>query len=229
MADRLPPLTLTDLTNAGFVHNATWRADKDGGLNLVNLDCKIPESPGIYLFVVAEVVKYIGVAREGLADRLGQYGTRIRRGNRLRMVHKGIKEHSSSGSIHLYTLVVSPRWDVGWLPIDRLIGLESGLIEAIDPAWNPFNRAGRHRRAILQAELESLDGARPSEHPKLSGDEPNQDADAPLLPTGSELLDVMEESERDVEAGLTVSLEEVLAELDDSLGRMEARRRARRA
>jgi hypothetical protein len=39
----------------------------------------------------------------------------------------------------------------------------------------------------------------------------------------------MEQSDRDVEAGLTVSLEEVLADLDDSVARMEARRRARRA
>jgi len=39
----------------------------------------------------------------------------------------------------------------------------------------------------------------------------------------------MEQSDRDVEAGLTVGLEEVLADLDDSIARMEARRRAPRA
>ncbi len=51
----------------------------------------------------------------------------------------------------------------------------------------------------------------------------------PPTPTEAELRAAMEQSDRDVEAGLTVSLEEVLADLDDSVARMEARRRARRA
>jgi hypothetical protein len=51
----------------------------------------------------------------------------------------------------------------------------------------------------------------------------------PPSPTEAELLAAMEQSDQDVEAGLTVSLDEVLADLDESLVRIEARRRARRA
>jgi hypothetical protein len=49
------------------------------------------------------------------------------------------------------------------------------------------------------------------------------------MPTEAELLAAMEQSDRDVEAGLTVSLEDVLVDLDESIARMDARRRARRA
>jgi hypothetical protein len=48
------------------------------------------------------------------------------------------------------------------------------------------------------------------------------------MPTEAELLAAMEQSDRDVDAGLTVSLDEVLADLDDSIARMDERRRARR-
>ncbi len=50
----------------------------------------------------------------------------------------------------------------------------------------------------------------------------------PPKPTEAELRAAMEQSDRDVEAGLTVSLKEILADLDESVARIEARRRARR-
>jgi hypothetical protein len=52
--------------------------------------------------------------------------------------------------------------------------------------------------------------------------------DPPPL-TEAELRAAMEQSDQEVEAGLTVPLEEVLADLDESIARIEARRRARRA
>ncbi len=60
-------------------------------------------------------------------------------------------------------------------------------------------------------------------HDRKAGEDP------PPTATEAELRAAIDQSDRDVEAGLTVSLEEVLADLDDSLARMEARRRARRA
>jgi hypothetical protein len=53
--------------------------------------------------------------------------------------------------------------------------------------------------------------------------------DAPPMPTEAELRAAMEESERDVAAARTVSLAEVLAELDECADRIETRRRTRRA
>jgi len=55
------------------------------------------------------------------------------------------------------------------------------------------------------------------------------DVVAPALPGETALLAVMEQSDRDVAAGRTVPLADVLAELDGVAARIEARLRARRA
>jgi hypothetical protein len=51
----------------------------------------------------------------------------------------------------------------------------------------------------------------------------------PAMPNEAELLAVMEQSDREAAAGLTVPLAEVLAELDEAVISIEARRRDRRA
>ena len=55
------------------------------------------------------------------------------------------------------------------------------------------------------------------------------DQGGPLMPSEAELRAVMEQSDRDVAAGRTASLADVLAELADIADQTEARRRARRA
>ena len=55
------------------------------------------------------------------------------------------------------------------------------------------------------------------------------DVAEPAMPSEAELLAVMEQSDREVAAGLTVPLADVLAELDEAVVRLETRRRARRA
>jgi hypothetical protein len=54
------------------------------------------------------------------------------------------------------------------------------------------------------------------------------DDDAPAMPGEAQLLAVMEQSNADLAAGLTVPLADVLAELDVVAKEIEARRRARR-
>jgi hypothetical protein len=54
------------------------------------------------------------------------------------------------------------------------------------------------------------------------------DHDAPGMPSESQLRAAIEESDRDVAAGRTVPLADVLAELDGIANRLEVRRRARR-
>ena len=49
--------------------------------------------------------------------------------------------------------------------------------------------------------------------------------DEPGMPSEAELRAVMEQSDRDVDAGLTVPLVDVLAELDGVADRIEPRRR----
>ncbi len=53
--------------------------------------------------------------------------------------------------------------------------------------------------------------------------------DTPPTPTEAELRAAMDQSEQDVAARLTVTLAEILAELDEVADRMETRRRTRRA
>jgi hypothetical protein len=55
------------------------------------------------------------------------------------------------------------------------------------------------------------------------------DDDVPAMPGEAELLAVMEQSDRDLAAGLTVPLADVLTELDDVAKDLEICRRARRA
>jgi len=62
---------------------------------------------------------------------------------------------------------------------------------------------------------------KPHDHP--------HDYDAPPMPGEAELRAVMEQSDRDMSAGLTVPLADVLAELDGVAHQIEARRRARQA
>ncbi len=57
----------------------------------------------------------------------------------------------------------------------------------------------------------------------------NSDASRPSAPSETKLIADMEQSGLDVAAGHTCSLEEVLAELDESIERTEARLRARTA
>jgi hypothetical protein len=51
------------------------------------------------------------------------------------------------------------------------------------------------------------------------------DDDAPAMPTEAQILAVMEQSDRDVAAGLTVPLAEVLTELDGVAKQIEVRQR----
>jgi hypothetical protein len=142
MTDRLSPVTLADLVAVGFVHVATWEADHSGRLRL---NRNVPKGPGVYLFVVDDIVRYVGVG-ERLSIRVGSYARTLHRAtltrpvqypNRIRSVHRGIKALvDSNQSVELYTLAVEPRWETSWLPIDRLKGLESGLIAALKPQWN---------------------------------------------------------------------------------------------
>jgi hypothetical protein len=53
--------------------------------------------------------------------------------------------------------------------------------------------------------------------------------DRPSMPSEAQLRAAMEQSDRDVAAGRTVPLADVLAELDGVANRIEARRRARQA
>jgi hypothetical protein len=121
------------LTDAGFQFLGEWTHDPE---SLLRLDAKAPTAPGVYAFVVEDIVVYVGLTLSGLRTRLDQY----RRG------HKGQRTSSRingkiSQTLHegkeVKVLVAMPEpseWQE--LPVNTAAGLEAGLIEMIRPAWN---------------------------------------------------------------------------------------------
>lgn len=69
------------LTDAGFEFIGEWTQDPE---SLLRLDAKAPTLPGVYAFIVDDVVVYVGLTLSGLKTRFDQY----RRG------HKGQRTSS---------------------------------------------------------------------------------------------------------------------------------------
>jgi hypothetical protein len=144
-------LSLKDLKNVGFKQCAVWRL-RDDNSAFLEVEDVISEKPGIYLFVVDGKVRYVGKADDTLHKRVHSYQRRMGGTKRPRPVHKGIRDALERGDkVTVFTLdIKEPRIikSKEGIPLDRLVGIEAGLIETIDPDWNPYNSAGRRRRTI---------------------------------------------------------------------------------
>jgi hypothetical protein len=149
-------LSLADLVSAGFEPCAEWVFNRAGNPHLKG---EIPKRPGVYLFVVGDAVRYVGKADKTVHHRMGHYVRGIRRLKKRRDVHDGIEEElaKDQGVIVYAFCEFEPRF-AAWkgMPIDRLTGLEGGLIENLKPKWNTFNAAGRARRARTAGELAAV-------------------------------------------------------------------------
>ena len=140
-------LSLKDLKHVGFKQCAFWRL-RD---NSTFLEGELPKNPGIYLFVVDDIVRYVGKADETLYRRVRSYERRMRGDKRLRPVHEGIRDALKRGDeVTVFTLDIEEPGIIEYegMPLDTLVGLEAGLIEKIDLVWNRYNSAGRQRRTI---------------------------------------------------------------------------------
>jgi len=140
-------LSLAKLKKSGFA--------KTGRLGLVEngpgVIGAIPTEPGIYLYVLDGKVHYVGKSDKSLRRRILAYARGLGRDLPRRKVHLGILEaFKAAKHIEIYTRVIADNRDFykDGLPIEYLVGLEAGLIAEINPDWNPFNAAGRARRAL---------------------------------------------------------------------------------
>ncbi len=121
------------LTEAGFQFVGEWTRDPE---SLLRLDAKAPAAPGVYAFVVDDIVVYVGLTLGGLKKRLDQY----RRGHESQATNLRINKRISQ-TLHegkkVKVLVATPE-PCEWqdLPVNTAAGLEAGLIEMIRPAWN---------------------------------------------------------------------------------------------
>jgi hypothetical protein len=144
-------LPLAELRKAGFTKSGAFC----GVDRTVNLRGTFPHEPGIYLFVIGRKVRYVGKTERSLRSRLLAYEKGLRKDLPRRPVHTAILNTiAEDKDVEIYTLSVSGRTQFfrrKGLPVDYLIGLESGLIENLEKGdLHPFNTAVRAKRAKLR-------------------------------------------------------------------------------
>ena len=154
-------LGLDQLRKAGFGANGEWKR-RDGR---VFCDGQVPDLPGVYLFVIGTDIRYVGSALKSLARRMRSYERRQATDSSDRAVHAGLKAAiDGKHPVHVLTLSGVPVLTTcaDGLPCNYLLGLESGLIETLNPAWN------RRGRRLVVEEHEFNTGGR------LSGRDPSK-------------------------------------------------------
>ena len=121
------------LLRAGFQLLGQWTQDTESA---IKLDAKAPAEPGVYAFVLDDVVSYVGLTNNGLRTRLDQY----RAGHKGQKTNARVKElivKALADGQQVKVLVATPEL-LEWhgLPVITAAGLEAGLIQMIRPAWN---------------------------------------------------------------------------------------------
>jgi hypothetical protein len=102
----------------------------------IMLDAQAPTVPGVYAFVVDDLVVYVGLTLNGLRTRFDQY----RRGHEGQRTSARINERIAATlgiGKRVKVLIATPE-PLEWqeLPVNTAAGLEAGLIEMIRPSWN---------------------------------------------------------------------------------------------
>ena len=120
------------LLDSGFKKYGRWEFE-DKQIHLVG---DIPTESGVYAHVVNEKVHYIGSATMGLKKRLYFYAKPGSTQKTSIRINGLIKEELKAGNIvELIAAFPTPSMWNG-LPVDRVTGLESGLVRKFSPPWN---------------------------------------------------------------------------------------------
>lgn len=128
-----PQLQATTLLQGGFAVIATWQAHEDEALTA---NGEIPRHPGVYAFVIAGQVMYVGVATNSLNQRLYAYtrpGPTQRTNIRLQAL---ILQHLAAGDQVEILVAMPPDTEWNGLPVSGSVGLELGLIKRFNLPWN---------------------------------------------------------------------------------------------
>lgn len=121
-------MSIATLIDDGFQRIGAWRTAECRPHKLAT----IRYQSGLYVFVVGEMVMYVGKAAP-LHRRLRNYTNRsFRNGNRLpRRVHVGINSSVAGGvEVLVFVKVIDGSTKSSLLPI------EAALIRKLDPPWN---------------------------------------------------------------------------------------------
>jgi hypothetical protein len=121
------------LLHAGFQFVGEWT---QGSENDIKLEATAPLKPGVYAFVVDDIVVDVGLTNNNLRACFDQY-RRGHEGQRTRSrVNNLIGQALSEGRRVKVVVAMPDPLDWHGLPVNTAAGLEGGLIQMIRPAWN---------------------------------------------------------------------------------------------
>lgn len=113
---------------------------REGNEIVERLENPLPKACAVYAFRQNGAWLYIGSASGGARGRLTSYLRHQRKGT-LKPKHADIAERLDVAPIELWILPIEPRVRmVDGLPVDWLLGVESGLIKTLDPLINRRER-----------------------------------------------------------------------------------------
>lgn len=131
-------MELQILLDGGFVRLGTWTST-DGK---IALEIPAPKSPGVYAFVIAGEVKYIGVTHASFHQRMGNYRVGHSAQKTSSRINLQIAEELAAGRVvEIYLATPEPGVWHG-LPVNMAAGLEEGLIQQFRPPWNMRSTKG---------------------------------------------------------------------------------------
>ena len=127
---KIPPEVLLQ---AGFWCVGEWNHTPVG---TITLEGCAPSEPGVYAFVLDDVVVYVGLTLRGLQGRMNQYRRGDERQRTSARINRGIQAALAEGrAVKVFVATPQPcEWN--GLPVNTAAGLEYGLIQAIRPEWN---------------------------------------------------------------------------------------------
>jgi hypothetical protein len=134
-------MTIKELITMGFRQEATWERDELGHALYKG---KLPDKPGIYLFVVNAEVQYVGSTLVNLRDRMDKYKKRQANGDLSRPVHRELAAALAKNiPVEIYFRHISADERTPWdsLSVSVLLGAEAALIATLQPIWNRRGRA----------------------------------------------------------------------------------------
>ena len=132
------------LTASGFALSARWELR---GKLRVQLSDKPPKQPGVYAFAVDGEVCYVGSAKHGIAKRLRRLEINKDKKSLAYRLRTLIRKALKSGSeVTVLTFVVLKPIQWKGLPVDLILGIETGLIHELDPQWNLRERGASRKQ-----------------------------------------------------------------------------------